>query len=67
MKLYWYDVCNDYSLELRDEAPPESELDEMDIQVGEFGTYYAFDFDNEGPIYLQSDEGDLAGEEADCE
>lgn len=54
MAVYWYDVCNDYSLELRATKPDEAELDEMDMQVIKDGIIYGTDLDDEGAIYFTS-------------
>lgn len=53
----WYDVCDDYSLEERSDVP---DVSAMQVCAVEGGTAFAFDFEDEGPIYFAS-EADLEG------
>lgn len=58
---YWYDVCNDFTLDLRDTPPTSAELEDLLTEDCELGTLFAHDFLDEGPIYLSSDISHLHG------
>ena len=48
----WYDVCDDYSLEERFDVPDTAFMQVCEV---EGGTAYAFDFEEEGPIFFSCD------------
>ena len=45
----WYDVCDDFSLEERFDVPDTAFMQVCEV---EGGTAYAFDFEEEGPIFF---------------
>lgn len=45
----WYDVCNDYSLEERAEAPDTTGMERIELDAG---TAFGDDLDGEGALYF---------------
>lgn len=68
MAQFWYDVCNDMTLSLREtkETPSDIVDGEWIANGGHFWKGVSFSLDEEeGPIYFLSSVGDLEGKELD--
>jgi hypothetical protein len=59
--LYLYDVCNDYTLELREYSFTSEEREELNTVDCPLGTFFYYDTE-EGPIYFASNHNWLNGD-----